>query len=300
MIITTENLTKRYKEKAVLNGVGFQVAPGEIHAILGKNGAGKSTFIKIALGLVYPSGGEIRVFGKKPGRNNKQIGYLSENITLYPHLSAKENLKIAAYSANTKMTNKDAVQILERVNLSETGNKAAQSFSLGMKRRLQLAMATMVKKAAFLILDEPTNGLDINGLLWLKEYLKEQQANGVSLLLASHAIMDLQECISNYVILHNGVIKAQGKWSEEKEEVQGVRIIVPPQEMERVCRVINSAQPASAMGLIERCEKGEIFLRTNRGYKEICEFLYGQKIFPESVTMVKTSLESVFLDTIKE
>lgn len=104
MIIEAKNIVKKYKDKTVLNGINFNVGSGEIHAILGKNGAGKSTFIKIALGLIFPTSGSIMVYDGKPGNVNSKIGYLSENITLYPHLSAADNLRVAAYSASNKIS----------------------------------------------------------------------------------------------------------------------------------------------------------------------------------------------------
>lgn len=119
MILNSIDLGKFYKEKRILKGVSFQVQEGEVHAILGKNGAGKSTFIKIALGLIYPTDGNITIYGKKPGISNSRVGYLSENITIYPHLSAKDNLKVAAYSANTKLSKEQIDTILRKVNLED-------------------------------------------------------------------------------------------------------------------------------------------------------------------------------------
>ena len=295
MIINSQKITKKYKNKEVLKGIDFKVGEGEVHAILGKNGAGKSTFIKIALGLISPTAGKITIFDEKPGIKNYKIGYLSENITLYPHLSAKDNLKVAAYSSNEILSNFEIADILEKVSLADTGNKASIEFSLGMKRRLQLAMATMVKKVDFLILDEPTNGLDINGLLWLKSYLKEIKENGVSILLASHAIFDLQDCITDYAIMKEGIIAKQGRWYEEQEIKQGINILVNKEE---IAKTINLLKLNKFQFTI--IADGDIFLKTDMKYKEISKLLYMENIIPENISVIKNSLEKIYLETIGE
>lgn len=292
MVLEAVNVTKQYKDKKVLNGINISINKGEVYALLGRNGAGKSTFIKLILGLIYADNGNINVYGKKPGINNR-IGYLSENLAFYPHLTAIENMKVACYSSNVKMSNEEILNILKRVSLEETGKKKVESFSLGMKRRLQFAMAAMIKDVDFLILDEPTNGLDVNGLLWLKEFLKELRAKGVSILLASHAIFDLQECITDYAIFEKGVIAKQGKWNEANEKTIGVRIELQKEDVNKIKDLL--------MQKNEQFEFTETILMwyTQLGYKEICELIYSLNIFPNNIEMLKESLESIYLNTIK-
>ncbi|MDD2370935.1 MAG: ABC transporter ATP-binding protein [Firmicutes bacterium] len=293
MIINAQNIIKNYKNKAVLNGINFKVNEGEIHAILGKNGAGKSTFIKVSLGLIFPTSGEIAVYGEKPGHKNTKIGYLSENITLYPHLTAKENLKVAAYTADEKISDSRISDILERMSLNNLGNKKSIEFSLGMKRRLQLAMATMIKEVDFLILDEPTNGLDINGLIWLKSYLKELNKKGVSILLASHSILDLQESITNYSIFENGIIAKEGKWINDQS--QGFEIKVDKNDEIRLVNILKHIPKQ-----IVNYDKAKIILNTEMNFKEINQLLFKENIIPENITIIKNSLEKVYLETIGE
>ena len=307
MILDSTNLQKSFKNRKVLKGVDFKINEGEVCAILGKNGAGKSTFIKIALGLVSLTDGNITIYGDRPGIHNSRIGYLSENITIYPHLSARDNLKVAAYSSNQKISDKNIATILKRVNLEDTRNKPVKSFSLGMKRRLQLAMATMIKKVDFLILDEPTNGLDINGLIWLKNYIDELRKSGVSILLASHAISDLQDCITDYVILHEGRITKIGNWLKERNQSTGFKIKVSPDDYDAamlalksyVCNLNASISEDKSDAVVSEAEN-EIFIETDKSYKEICEYLYHKGIFPENVCEKKKSLEAIFLETVKE
>ena len=295
MILLAENLQKSFRDKNVLKGINLKVDEGEVHAILGRNGAGKSTFIKIALGLVFPSDGKLTIYENKPGMSNHRIGYLSENITLYPHLSAADNLRVAAYSANASISSESISEILKRIDLSDAGNRPSKAFSLGMKRRLQLAMSTMTKKVDFLILDEPTNGLDVNGLLWLKQYINELRQSGVSILLASHAIFDLQDCITDYVIFNKGLIAKSGKWDATRQSTDGIQIIVAPEETQHIVELIGTAS-----GTVTWDEGGRIQWKTKKTYKDVCAFLYQNGVFPENVSEVKKSLESVFLEAVKE
>jgi len=166
MILEINSLSKSYGKKKVLDNIDLTMEEGTVLAILGKNGAGKSTMIKSILGFNKINAGEVYILGDKPSNRRDEIGYLSENIALYPYLSAVDNIKIAALSSNIRLSKDKITDILETVNLTGSENKKIKEYSLGMKRRLQLAMAMLIKDVKFLILDEPTNGLDINGMLW--------------------------------------------------------------------------------------------------------------------------------------
>ena len=294
-VLLSKDIRKSFGKKEILKGVDLEICKGEVCALLGKNGAGKTTFINTTIGLTFPSGGSVLVYGEKPGVNNKRIGYLSENITLYPHLSATDNLKVAAYSANQSISQSEINRILERINLQDAGRKPTKSFSLGMKRRLQLVMASMVKKVDFLILDEPTNGLDINGMIWLKQYINELKEKDVSILMASHAISELADCITNYVVLDGGVIAKHGIWSKEKENTSGFEIEVPADMLAQLKEMVGE----NYEDLPDRLDTA-IFWKTEKSYKEVCEYLYSRALIPEKITERKSSLEEIYLDTVKE
>lgn len=295
MVLQVRNLKKSFKGKKVLEGLNFQINDGEIYALLGKNGAGKSTFIKIALGLISSTDGDITVYGEKPGKKNSRVGYLSENITIYPYLSARDNLRVAAFSANREISDEKISSILKKINLENVGNKKANSFSLGMKRRLQLAMSSMIKEVDFLILDEPTNGLDINGLIWFKNYLKELRESGVSILMASHAISELQECITNYIIINDGTIARQGNWIEEQNESSSFELTILPDMKENIKNIFLENNEN-----IYELKSNKIVWKTNKSYKEVCEFLYSRNLFPEDIKKKRKTLEDIFLETVGE
>lgn len=297
MIINVENIKKKYKDKVILNDINLTINEGEIVAILGKNGAGKSTFIKLLLGFIKSDSGNINIYDEQPGKNNDRIGYLSENITIYPFLSARDNIKVAALSANVQLDNKAIDEILRKVNLEDTAKKETKDFSLGMKRRLQLAITTMIKKVDFFILDEPTNGLDVNGMLWFKNYLSELKNNKTTVLIASHSITDLQDYITDYIILNNGIIAKKGKWDKTTKvtDINTYEIL------------LNHESYGEAIKFFENKtfdfnneDNNKLLLRTNLDYKELSKLLFENNIFPDNISLNDESLEELFLKVVKE
>ena len=293
MILEIENVEKKYK-KEVLRGINLAMEPGEVRVLLGKNGAGKSTLLKLILGLAKPTAGQIKVFGKKTGEESHKIAYLSENITLYPHLSAADNLRVSAYSRNISLKKKQMNDILEKFQLQDAGRKTASSFSLGMKRRLQLASTLLKEDVEFIILDEPTNGLDINGLIMLKDFIEEIKNKGKSILMASHAISEMQECITDYSILHKGNIVREGNWMEEQENNHTWIIETNPEMMEHTCKIISS------IGGMEKKDTGVLTVDTNLSFREIGMLLWRNGAFPNSIQKQELSLENIYLSEIKK
>ena len=173
--IETKNLTHKFTEHdAVLRAINMQVPQGSIYGFLGPNGAGKTTTLKLVLGLLKKQEGEIFIFNK-PFANNriellKNIGSLIESPSLYGHLTATENLKVWQKLFQCPKTR--IQEVLEIVGLTNTGNKKASNFSLGMKQRLSIAVA-LLHNPSLLLLDEPTNGLDPNGIIEMRELLKQ-------------------------------------------------------------------------------------------------------------------------------
>ena len=267
MILEIENVEKKYK-KEVLRGINLAMEPGEVRVLLGKNGAGKSTLLKLILGLAKPTAGQIKVFGKKTGEESHKIAYLSENITLYPHLSAADNLRVSAYSRNISLKKKQMNDILEKFQLQDAGRKTASSFSWGMKRRLQLASTLLKADVEFIILDEPTNGLDINGLIMLKDFIEEIKNKGKSIL--------------------------EGNWMEEQENNHTWIIETNPEMMEHTCKIISS------IGGIEKKDTGVLTVDTNLSFREIGMLLWRNGAFPNSIQKQELSLENIYLSEIKK
>lgn len=211
-ILSVENLTKKFGKKVALSNVNIKISKNEIVGLIGPNGAGKTTFIKCITGLLKPNEGNIRVFGNDLSQNYsrviKDIGLLLEPA-FYDYLTALENLKILMIASN-KYNFKKIQEVMEFVGLWEVRNKYVTTFSFGMKQRLGLAQALM-SDPKFLILDEPTLGLDPIGIKELKEKLLYLSKNkGVTVLFSSHQLSDVQEICDRVILLREGVVLYDG------------------------------------------------------------------------------------------
>lgn len=205
-VIKLQNLSKTYKKHRVLNDVTLTINKGNIYGLVGRNGAGKTTIMKIICGFVQPSSGEYFLFenGKSSKKDNlKQIGALIENPGFYPELSGFENLKLKclAHGCYTKQYTRS---LLKKVGLNPKSQKAAKKYSLGMQQRLGIALA-LVGEPEILILDEPMNGLDPQGFKELTDLLiKLTRENFMTILISSHILQKLSEIADHFAIIDNG------------------------------------------------------------------------------------------------
>jgi ABC-2 type transport system ATP-binding protein len=215
-IIEARNLSKTYKEQKALDSVNFTVKKGEICGFVGRNGAGKTTFLRLIMGLGFQSGGDFGLFGEfdKQGivKARKRIGSIIESPVIYQNKTAKENLIIAGMVKNAP----DISEIYERFGLSEYGKKKAGNFSLGMKQRLAIAMA-MVGMPELLILDEPLNGLDPPSIFEMNEIIRSLRAEGVTIFISSHILSELSRIATNCIFIDKGHIIAQKTIAELSE-----------------------------------------------------------------------------------
>lgn len=205
VILRTNHLTKHYGQNTVLSDLSMTIYEGDIYGLIGKNGAGKTTLIRIAAGLAAPSSGNVLLFGKPdllPGR--KDIGTVIESPALYPGMTARENLTAQCMLMNADPSQIDS--ILTLVGLEDTGTKKARHFSLGMRQRLAIALS-LVGSPKLLFLDEPTNGLDPEGIREIRELiLKLNRDRHITVLISSHILGELSKFATRYGILHHGVL----------------------------------------------------------------------------------------------
>ena len=207
-VLQTEGLAKRFKHVAAVNGVSLAVREGTVYGLLGPNGAGKTTLLKMIAGLIRPTGGRILVDGKPWSRECLgQIGALIEAPALYGNLTARENLKVHALMLGLPDSRID--EALETVDLARTGRKRVSQFSLGMKQRLGIAIA-LLKRPRLLILDEPTNGLDPLGIQDLRGLIRSFPAQGITVLLSSHALNEVEQIVDDIGIISGGKLRHQG------------------------------------------------------------------------------------------
>jgi ABC-type multidrug transport system ATPase subunit len=219
--LETDRLSHRYPGgDLVLDELALRVPQASIYGFLGPNGAGKTTSLRLILGLIRQQQGRISVFGKCFDRHRvdslRQIGSLIESPSLYEHLSATENL--ALLRTIYRLPKSRMAETLALVGLQRVGSKRVGQFSLGMKQRLSIAVA-LLHSPRLLILDEPTNGLDPHGIVEMRELLiRLNREDGISILISSHLLSELQRWVSHLGILHQGRLRFQGSLDELKQQ----------------------------------------------------------------------------------
>lgn len=216
-ILRTNNLYKQYKEDFALINVNLEIKKGEIYGFIGQNGAGKTTLLRIATGLAFPSKGTVELFGESSEegltQSIKRIGAVIESPAIFPNMSAYENLEL--HRLQKGIPDKKSIdKTLELVGLQNTGRKKVVNFSLGMKQRLGIAIA-LLSDPEFLILDEPTNGLDPMGIVELRELIKKlNREKEMTVLISSHILSELHQLVTRYGIIHKGKLLEQITASE--------------------------------------------------------------------------------------
>jgi ABC-2 type transport system ATP-binding protein len=220
LAIQTEGLTKRLGDAAVVDKLDLAVPRGSVYGFLGPNGSGKTTTIRMLLGLIWPTTGSYRVLGEAmPGANAKvlpQVGALIEGPAFYPWLSGRQNLKRmdAAGLDGQRKTRRERIDAaLTRVGLAAAANKRFRAYSLGMKQRLGLA-AALLRPRSLLILDEPTNGMDPQGTREIRNLVRELAGEGSTVFLSSHLLSEVEQVCTHVGIISVGKMVAQGSVEE--------------------------------------------------------------------------------------
>ena len=298
--IETINLTHKFSEQeTALDHVNLQVTEGTIYGFLGPNGAGKTTTLKLILGLLKKQKGEIRVFGKLFEKNRIEIlrrtGAMIESPSIYGHLTAIENLRILqkVYGVSPARIG----EVLELVDLAQTGAKRTSQFSLGMKQRLSIAMA-LLHEPSLLILDEPTNGLDPKGILEIRELLSDLNENhGITVLISSHLLSEIEKLVTHVGIINRGRILFQGTLAElmNKRQQNSFTVFETSDEM-KTLRIAKSLQfkAQSLSGCVT------IPVLENRQVARINQKLVESGIEVYRIGKIESDLEKIFFDVLSE
>jgi ABC-2 type transport system ATP-binding protein len=227
LAIQTQSITFQYKNKeAVLSGIDLEVPSGAVFGLLGQNGAGKTTLLKLLLGLLRPQAGTISLLGKTP--ENKllfhQVGNVIEGPHLYHHLTGRQNLEI--FAIYRQLDNKRLDLILEQVGLSRQANKKVGHYSTGMKQRLAIALA-LLSDPALLILDEPTNGLDPEGIADIRQLIRRlSKDEHRTIIFSSHILSEVEQVCTHIGILRNTQLIFQGTYESLKKQVASSEVIL--------------------------------------------------------------------------
>lgn len=216
-ILRTYDLTKKYKNCTAVESLNMSINQGEIYGFLGENGAGKTTTIRMIMGLIKKSGGEIELFSQKYSNKNrellKRIGSMIEYPGFYPNLTAKENLDI--HRRMMGIQDKTCIiDALKTTGIEDVGNKKVKEFSLGMKQRLGISRA-ILHHPEFLILDEPTNGLDPRGIKEIRELILDlNEKQGITFLISTHILSEIQQMATKIGIINRGTLLEEVSYEE--------------------------------------------------------------------------------------
>lgn len=292
IVLQTNNLTKNFGKHKAVDTVNITAYQGEVFGFLGPNGAGKTTTLGMVLGLIHPTAGEVTVLGEFVTPNHtralKQVGALLGAPAFVPYLSAWQNVELVARLSPSVDKNRIA-DVLKLVGLSNDAHRKVGKFSTGMKQRVGLAMA-LVHRPRFVILDEPTNGLDPAGMREIRTLLRNLAENGTTVLLSSHLLNEVQQVCDRIAVLNKGKVVAQGCVSDLlRAQEPAVRLKLTPD-----CdpaAVLRGLAPAES---IERDDDWVII----RGVETqaALNHLLGQGIIPLEITAYKTDLEALFMD----
>ncbi len=246
-IIRTNGLSYKYaKAVQTLSDINLEVAQGAVYGFLGPNGSGKTTTLSLLLGLLNNQQGTIEIFGKNIRQHRvdilKRIGSLIEVPSLYGHLTAKENLEV--YRPIYGVKSDRIKEVLKTVGLEDTGKKTAKKFSLGMKQRLAIALA-LLPNPELLILDEPTNGLDPNGIIELRQLIKMlNEQHGMTILISSHILSEVEKTVSHLGIIYKGKMLFQGTLPElHSFQQRDAKLCINTSDNEMAYRVLGTYQP---------------------------------------------------------
>jgi ABC-2 type transport system ATP-binding protein len=226
--IQIEGLTKRFGSVVAVDNLSFEVAPGSITGFLGPNGAGKTTTLRMVLGLIEPSAGRATIAGQSyrdlvdPFRH---VGAVLESTSFHPGRRARDHLRVLCVAAGLPVIRAD--EVLDEVGLSDVADRRVKGFSLGMRQRLGLA-AALLGRPELLILDEPANGLDPEGVHWLRRFLRSYADQGASVLVSSHLLAEIAQTVDNVVIVAKGRLVTQSSLADLADRTKpGVWVRTP-------------------------------------------------------------------------
>ena len=292
--IRTVNLSYSYSKGVnTLENINLLVNEGDIYGFLGPNGSGKTTTLRLLLGLLKNQNGKIEIFGKSLQNNRreilKNIGSLIESPSLYSHLSAKENLEVYRNVYNQP---KSRIQeVLKITDLLEVGEKSVKEYSLGMKQRLAIALS-LLPKPKLMILDEPTNGLDPTGILDLRNLIKKlNKEEGITFIISSHILPEIEKLVNRIGIISKGKIQFQGSLKELQElQQKHIFLHINTSDNNKALSVLESFQP--------KMVNGEILLNSQDSNQsaQINRLLVHENIDVYDLHTMRPTLETIFVN----
>ncbi len=293
-ILRIRGLSKSYKNIRAIQHLNLEILEGQAYGILGPNGSGKTTTLSIVTGIIRQDSGHFWWFGEEPNASQrKSIGSLIESPNFYPYLSLEKNLRIVCDIKGLSYADVD--RVLETARLSERKKSKFSAMSLGMKQRLGIA-AAMLGDPKVLVLDEPTNGLDPEGIAEVREIVIEQVAMGKTLILASHILNEVEKICNHVAILKKGKLLAAGPVKELLAEDEVIEVSCDNNELLR--KKLDGSKLVKEVD----AENGLLVLTLNENIStsDINNFAFSNQLVLRHMVSRKRSLESQFLELVKE
>ena len=295
--IQTFDLTKRYGTRAsksvlAVDRVSFVVEQGQVFGFLGPNGSGKTTTIGMLVGTIKPTGGGFNLFGASGPEGlmaaRSRVGATLETPNFYPYMSGRDNLRIAA---GVKGVGRPRIEeCLELVGLSDRAKHRFKTYSLGMKQRLALA-ATMLSDPELIILDEPANGLDPQGIREIREIIGILAERGKTIFLSSHLLAEVERTCSHVAIIRKGRIVTSGAVAEVVGE--GSAVLLRAEDTDALAGAMEAYPGASS---VRRTDEGVIAALESSDLGSVTRYLAGQGVYLSHLAPYRQSLEEVFID----
>jgi len=287
--VEVRELTKRYGSTTAVDGLSFTIRRGAITGFLGPNGAGKSTTLRALLGLVHPTAGDARVEGAPYAKLHDPLGTVGavlESESFHPGRSGRNHLRVQAAAAGLPAERVD--EVLATVELTDAARRRVGGYSLGMRQRLSVAGA-LLGKPRLLVLDEPANGLDPEGIRWLRTFLRAFAADGGTVLISSHVLPEVAQIVDEVVIIHRGRLVAQEPLEALTARSAAGAVVVKSPEAARLHEALSRAG-------LEVVPVGDTELRVAGAAERVGEVAAAERIVLHELRIEGASLEEVFLE----
>jgi len=291
-VIEVVALTKRFGATLAVDDLSFSVEPGRITGFLGPNGAGKSTTMRAILGLVRPTAGRTAVLGRPYSELEdpvRRVGVLLETFDAHPGRTGRNHLRVLALAGGIPRSRVD--EVLALVDMSTAARRRVKGYSLGMRQRLGLA-AALLGDPEVLVLDEPANGLDPQGIRWLRDFLRSLATEGRTILVSSHVLSEVAQTVDDVVIIHRGSLVRQAAMAEVEAMAAGATSVRSP-DAERLAHLLGEAS-------LEAHVVGDGRLAVNAAPERVGEIAAVHGVVLHELVVERASLEEVFLELTGE
>ena len=293
--IEIRNLTKNFGEKQALQGLNMTVPVGAIYGFIGENGSGKSTTEKIICGLIHPSGGEVKLFGRDrtDADVRAKMGVLIESPGCFANLTVWNNMLLQAANLNIANPKEEVIKVLKLVRMEGAAGNKYKNCSLGMKQRIGIAMA-LLGNPALLVLDEPINGLDADGMRIVRETLKTVAASGTTVLISSHVLGELEKVATHYGIVRGGKMIVEMTAQALEDDC--------PTFVALTCGELSKAKALlkNRYFRVEEAEDGFLRVYDAKTPEEIVTYLYENGVTVSEIKTDKIGLEEYYVNLMEK